>query len=269
MTTFLFWNIHNKQIGAIIRTLAERHKVDVLILAECQAPGAILAALNSSNKALYYLNRSQSERIRIFTRNSRITLAYEHIENKFIICRLSIPKYQEILLVAVHALNGLHSSQETKKFEAARVAQIIRDVEARVGHARTLLVGDLNMNPFEVGVYAAAAFHSVMTRKIALKKQRKVQGRYYPFFYNPMWGLFGDSTQGPPGTYYGSRSNHDELFWHMIDQVLIRPDLLNLFRNEELRILTEDGRRSFLSRSGLPNASIVSDHLPVLFKLNR
>ena len=62
---------------------------------------------------------------------------------------------------------------------------------------------------------------------------------------------------------------HDEFFWHIVDQVLLRPDMLDSFRNEELRILTEDGEQSFLSRNGLPNTSVASDHLPLLFKLNR
>jgi hypothetical protein len=61
---------------------------------------------------------------------------------------------------------------------------------------------------------------------------------------------------------------HVGYFWHLFDQVLIRPDLLRFFRNESLCILTEDGHWSFLSSRGTPGSAEVSDHLPVLFALD-
>lgn len=148
------------------------------------------------------------------------------------------------------------------------MANEIRKIEEKVGHSRTVLVGDLNMNPFQGGVIAANGLHAVMDRTIALRRSRTVQARRYPFFYNPMWGLFGDATAGPPGTHFYENASHDMLFWNMYDQVLIRPDLLPYFHNEELKILTEDDTVSFLTHRGLPDASGVSDHLPILFKLH-
>jgi hypothetical protein len=53
----------------------------------------------------------------------------------------------------------------------------------------------------------------------------------------------------------------------MFDQVLIRPDLLDYFDIQDLRILTSDGDTNFLSRNGIPRKEI-SDHLPLIFKLN-
>jgi hypothetical protein len=83
-----------------------------------------------------------------------------------------------------------------------------------------------------------------------------------------MWGRLGDETEGPPGTYYDQRSKHVCFFWNMFDQVLLRPELLPFFRNEEMKILTEDGDESFVNQTGLPDDSIASDHLPILFRLN-
>ncbi len=54
----------------------------------------------------------------------------------------------------------------------------------------------------------------------------------------------------------------------MLLAVLLRPDLMDRFPSEELRILTEDGDSSLLSPSGLPDKAAGSDHLPVLFKLD-
>ena len=39
----------------------------------------------------------------------------------------------------------------------------------------------------------------------------------HPYFYNPMWSLFGDFSPGPPGTYYYSESAHNAFFWYMFE----------------------------------------------------
>ncbi len=56
-------------------------------------------------------------------------------------------------------------------------------------------------------------------------------------------------------------------FWNMFDQVLLRPDLLPRFSNQDLKILTSVGESSLLSARGLPDARIASDHLPLFFRL--
>jgi len=83
-----------------------------------------------------------------------------------------------------------------------------------------------------------------------------------------MWSYFGDISSGPAGTYYYDTGTQVNFFWNMFDQVLIRPDLLDAFQNEEIKILTEVRGNSLLANSGRPDISFGSDHLPILFRLN-
>ncbi len=53
----------------------------------------------------------------------------------------------------------------------------------------------------------------------------------------------------------------------MFDQVLLRPDLLEYFRNEDLEIVHSSAGLSFLTTRGLPDKEFASDHLPILFSL--
>jgi hypothetical protein len=53
---------------------------------------------------------------------------------------------------------------------AVRVSKVICGAEDSVGHEKTLVIGDLNMNPFEDGMVAASGMHAVMDRTIALRK---------------------------------------------------------------------------------------------------
>jgi hypothetical protein len=129
-----------------------------------------------------------------------------------------------------------------------------------------MLVGDLNMNPFEAGVVGAHGLHAVMTRADARRVERSIQGVAYRFFYNPMWGHFGDRSAGPPGTYYLKASKPINYFWNIYDQVLLRPALLESLTS--LEIVDSDGSNSLVTENGVPDSERGSDHLPILFRLD-
>lgn len=182
--------------------------------------------------------------------------------------RLALPARQEILLAAAHLPSRLHFSDESMIFECTNLARMIREQEVASGHQRTILLGDLNVNPFEVGVVGTGGLHAVMSRQVASRGSRTVQSREYDFFYNPMWGHFGDRSGGVPGTYYYDRAEHVTYFWNIFDQVLVRPALLSGLASDGVRVLTSAGGASLLGPGGLPNRSIGSDHLPLLTELS-
>lgn len=269
MTTFLFWNINNKPIEKNIANLAILHEVDVLILAECSRIAAVLEALNSIDGVHYHLTKSEHKKIVIYTRLSRksMTTMAKYEEETLAVRQLKLGNMKDFLLIATHSISKLHHSPVSQSSDCRQLAKKIRNIEEAVGHSRTILVGDLNMNPFEEGLIVSDGLHAVMSRRIALKKQRKVRQEYYPFFYNPMWSHFGDANGESAGTYYDGRyGRYDTIFWNIFDQVLIRPELCPMFQDEDLKILSEDGNERFLTGQGLPRKSL-SDHLPILFKL--
>ena len=170
--------------------------------------------------------------------------------------------------MAVHLPSKLYWNESSQALESTELARLIVEQEAAAGHARTLLVGDLNMNPFEIGMAGAVGLHGVMTRQLASRQTRTIQGREYPFFYNPMWSRFGDRASGPAGTYYYDSAEHVNYFWNLFDQVLLRPSLLDRFSNDQLQILTVAGKVPLIREDGRINASVASDHLPILFRLD-
>ena len=95
-----------------------------------------------------------------------------------------------------------------------------------------------------------------------------VQSLEHHFFYNPMWSCFGDRETGPPGTYYYDRAEAVNYFWNIYDQVLLRPELLDGFDIDSLRIVTSAGETALLDSSGRPDKAKASDHLPIVFSLN-
>lgn len=268
MTTFLFWNLGRRPLQAAVTAIARQNEVDVIMLAECLLPpNTILKTLNPIGRSDYHYAPSQCGKIKIFTRFPAEFIRPLFENNRTTIRHLRIPATTDILLAVTHLPSKSHWKESSQVAEITVLADEIRDLETRMGHSRTVLVGDLNANPFEPGIVNASALHGVMCRRIAEERQRVVQGRPYPYFYNPMWSLLGDASPGVPGTYFYRSAEHTVYFWNMFDQVLIRPDLLNAFSNEDLEVLQSDGVASLLSQNGLPDADAFSDHLPVLFRL--
>lgn len=267
-TTFLFWNLNRKPLLNLVAELAGSRRVDVVILAECpDEPRSILQVLNANGTSGFRYPRSDCERVRVFTRFSKQFLVPKFESERISIRRLSLPDRSEVLLAMAHLPSKLHCSDASQLFECTELAREIAHIEDRVGHGRTILVGDLNMNPFESGLVGAGGLNAVMARHVAWRGQRTVQGRSYRYFYNPMWNFFGDMSNGPPGTYYYDGSEHVTYFWNIFDQVLVRPELSHGLTRDDIEIVRAVGTRSLVKPDGTPDGGGCSDHLPVIFRL--
>lgn len=271
MMTFLFWNVNKNPVQRKLAELAEENEIDVIILAECDIKETdLLYELNSRSDSQYSLPARRARITHIYTRfpTEWLTpladphrMSIQHLENPIINAKL--------LVVAVHLPSRRHQTDNALSQLAPRWRSAIEEAEKKVGHTNTVVVGDLNMDPFHPGVVSSEGFHGTMDKRIANRKTRKVLEEDRHFFYNPMWSLLGDESDGPPGTYYYNASSEPEnYFWHMYDQVLLRPNLIPFFPVKELRILTHAGSDSLISNNGRPDAVNTSDHLPILFKFD-
>ncbi len=266
--TLLFWNSAKRENSSALRNLIRHHDVDILLLAECGAsPETIRRSLNFEGSSLFLYFPGNCEKVQIFSRfpPGSITPVYE--SDRWTVRSISPPVGRDFLLASVHFPSKREWSHDSQLLECNSLSTSLCEAEANAGHSRTILLGDLNMNPFEAGVVGSRGLHATLSRKIAEKRGRKVQGKDYPFFYNPMWGRYGDSTKGPAGSYYHRRAEHVCYFWNFFDQCLVRPDLLYAFEESRMRILTTDGMAPLVSKSkGIPDIAI-SDHLPILVDL--
>jgi exonuclease III len=271
MLRFLFWNLNGKDLQQRVAKLVRAHQTDVLVLAECSIPeNLILDTLNVETHSPFCRSDSLLENLAVFTRlgsRSVVTLLDDEAM-RLTFQQVWLPSGIDLLLVATHFRSKLYWSDASQSQACNRLGQFIRRQEDRIGHSRTVLLGDLNMNPFEVGVVSSDGLHATMARQVVRRESRRVLGEEFPFFYNPMWGHFGDALDGPPGTYYDSRSEPVTYFWNIFDQVLIRPSLLDAFVPASLKILDSDGDETLLTDYGVPRQSTGSDHLPITFALN-
>lgn len=270
MKTFLFWNLYKQPLQESIYRIANVHQVDIIILAECTIdPATLLLTLNRAGSADYHYAPSLGcPKLQIFTRFPDDFFPPVLEADRLTVRQLKTPSMAEdILVAAIHFPSKVNWEEADQAVESPFYSDFIQQAEKQVGHQRTIVIGDFNMNPYEKGMVNASGFNAVMSRTIARNRERVLQGRHYPFFYNPMWSLMGDLSPGSPGSHYYPPSGHGSYYWQTFDQVLIRPDLLDTITSDSIAILDNDGEKTLLSRRGQPDKSWASDHLPLLLRL--
>lgn len=279
MTRFLFWNLHReggtvdpKRATALclsLTRLVRQRRIDVLVFAEYGLDdGEVSRALDGAGYGHFHRPTSRLERTVVWTNlpSGSVVDRYNGGQRPLLGIQEVIPTTgSPIWLMTTHLRDRSRVTTEAGRGDAViGIANAIRLFETRNGSARTLLLGDLNMNPFEYGVVGTNGLHAMMTRSLARSVPRLKARRDRPCFYNPMWSLLGDLPSGPPGSYFWPNpeeaTNH---FWHMYDQVLVRPELIDAFLGVE--VLDGDGVETFVSGTGRPSKARFSDHLPLFF----
>ncbi|MBQ0142678.1 MAG: endonuclease/exonuclease/phosphatase family protein [Prevotellaceae bacterium] len=271
---FLYWNIHKRAsfFDAIVEMVCE-NEVDILMLAEFHEKKLELvleAQLQARIPNYHIVPQIQSNKVVIFSCLKNNTIADIYDSSRLTIKKLYSSVLDESINLAIcHFYDAHNATAENQSEYAQDVREQIETIEKKDSCSKTILCGDLNMNPFDEGVVKARGFNAVMDKGIARNEYREVNGNRFMFFYNPMWGFLGDTGKGDVcGTYYYNPSQPIQYYWHVLDQVLVRPSLLDFFDTNKLRIVTKTTKYNFITKQGLIDAKNYSDHLPILFNLN-
>lgn len=271
MLTVLFWNVNGQRhCEPLCANLVRAHAVDILVVAECQRPTKTLGAINATSPPIPFrwVRTAEPCRVSVFTRFPRPEFMEVVSTTRYCVHALGGAARPELLLCSVHASSGLRESVEEQEEEVRALATRLAEIEQARGHARTLVIGDLNADPFDRRVTDATHLHAVKSRDVAEEGSRVVKRKRYRYFYNPMWQFLGNQFPNPQGTYYRRKAVHNNRFWHVFDQALLRPDLLPYFTDSDISVLLNDGTTAFQTARGIPDRKVASDHFPVLVKLS-
>ncbi|MCH8046698.1 MAG: hypothetical protein IID44_23595 [Planctomycetes bacterium] len=269
MLRFFFWNQYCKDLTHVVVEAAKTMRPDILAFCETGCPSRdTLQALESAGDYHFTTGRV-GERFHIFTRFSHRYIEVRKESDRFLILEVKLPARDRFLLMLLHGPSkGAGWTPISQALEMSRYVSALRDTQRECNLERSVIVGDFNMNPFEPGMVGAVAFNAVMDARQARKGDRTVQRRSYGYFYNPMWNLFGDKTPGPPATLFYDGHTQDELQWHMLDQVIVSPEMIDDLNVDSIRIVDAVGDYRLVTSGGRPWKSKFSDHLPLFFELN-
>jgi hypothetical protein len=265
----MFWNTGRRDSGEAIGHLCQEHDVDVLLLAETETGSArLVTEINgvAGTKGTFWELPRLGSRVRAFTHYAPGLVRPIFDDSHVKMLELRLPIGMPLLIVAAHLPSKLWASPEDQKYRVRQLREDIATQEAHLGHRNTVVIGDLNVNPFEDALTAADGLQGVMDRVIAARPARTVQGQAWDYFYNPMWSRLGDDSEGPPGTYWHAGSGLVNHFWNTFDQVLLRPDVLSCYDPAGLVVPTHAADQVILLLGG--GAAGLSDHLPVALALS-
>jgi exonuclease III len=262
LTRFIFWNVNKKDLTKYVCALARSTKPDVVVLNENTVPSSrTLDALRREVCADFFVPHCTSEdRFHCFCTRSDLDMSEIHSGSRVNV-RLWRMGIDRVLLALVHGIDMRNYNRETRQSFAQSIADDVRFVSEQQNTKRVVMLGDFNMNPYDPGMNLAAGLNAMMTRACVAPGYRQHIGKKYDFYYNPMWGHFGDKGDGPAGTVYDT-SNQGPYGWSMVDQVVIHHSLVPVFEN--VRILTEAETISLMDAKGHPDTRRASDHFPIL-----
>lgn len=262
----LFWNVNNRNLTHLVCEVVDSRDVDVVVLNEISGTdsGALLTFLRNVDPN-FYKPSSSEERFYSFCRKRGLDMQELNDGFRFSVRRLSFGP-NPILLAIIHGVDVRNHDAESRQSIAEEFADELRHIKSLHDTDRVIVLGDFNMNPFDRVMNLARGLNAMMTIAITKKRVRRFANKDYDLYYNPMWGLFGDNTNGPPGTIYDT-SSIGHYGWSMFDQAVLSHSVIGMFKDVE--ILDHTGRSKLTTSEGLPDKTNASDHLPILLTLQR
>ena len=256
-----FWNTNkNVKINNYISDIIEENIVDIFVLAEYEANiDELKKKVKLHNIVIEQAITIGCDRITILKNGKDIKPGFQ---NKY--CSMQIID-NEYLLACLHLPSKLYADKVKRGIAISRIVEDLQTYEENLGIEKTIILGDINENPYEIGCLGAIGFHGIPVYKDTMKKYRTIMEESFKMFYNPTWNLLGDFSF-PPGTYYYSGNEVENSFWNVYDQVMIRPCLREQFVDDELKILYETKSGKLIDTNNRPDKSI-SDHLPIIFEI--
>ncbi len=308
MLRILYWNI-KKKADTLLDEIADLSKnCDILILAELSETekklklrgtdvDAIIFEISTNTSFDYCGNNKDSwlhvwirkgidiELLEIYDRlrkpkdisnkecgDSEYFAEYLNRYERMLFYKVSFSN-ESFLLVPIHFPSRIYATERKQKDISVHFRKFIQRVEIKYG-LKSIVVGDFNMNPFELGMIHHEGFHALPTQQ--LENEIEFYEDPYRTFYNPTWEKYGDFEirdnkviQRPSGSYFLKSSSDVNYYWYLFDQVILRKDLIKYFSFKDFKILTSiNNENDLLNKNYSPNDKKYSDHLPIQFKLN-
>ena len=260
----LFWNVNKKELTRLVCSITASTNADVVVLLEnIVSMEETLQALQANVSRDFYhptVISTDQQRFHCFCKSPALDLSETHDGTRTSVRKLRIGRHNT-LLALVHGVDIRNYDPETRQGVAQGLADEMRLVQQQKNTKKLILLGDFNMNPFERGMNLAVGLNAMMTKACVHSGYRTFLKKQYDYYYNPMWSLFGDNTDGPAGTIYNT-SSQGPYGWSMLDQVVIHYSVVGLF--DRVKILTEAGQEPLMNNMGRPDRDKASDHFPIL-----
>jgi exonuclease III len=215
--------VNRKELTSFVCSITASTNADVVVLIEnnVSTEKTLQALRTNVSQDFYYPNAisKSDQRFHCFCRNPELDLSETHSGTRTSVREFQIGRHKT-LLVLVHGVDIRNYDPQSRQSFVQNIADQMRLIQEEKRTNKLILLGDFNLNPFDSGMNLAMGLNAMMTKECVKPGYRTYLEERYDFYYNPMWSLFGDNTDGPAGTIYDT-SNQGPYGWSMLDQVII------------------------------------------------
>lgn len=288
---FLFWNINNQSASFEddLSELIKSEGVDVLILAENKniVPSGSLKNLGYKSVELKLGNKAAKWVQILYKKNEDYEIThhteYTEVEDDEIsgkgktVNRIQVfkikGKVKETYFACIHFPSKLYHDEishlQIVPFYKEKVETLTLKSD------RLFIVGDFNMNPFDLGMVEPSGFYAHNNRNLIESDRHQRHLAMRTLYYNPCWTLLGDYINGNShsqsnrsgGTFYFEKEKSRKIYWHLIDQIIMRKSLIDEFNSEHLKVLENEELIKEVKGSKEKNKNKI-DHFPLKFSFN-
>lgn len=273
----LFWNVDHKKtpFETVINDISK--DIDILVLAEAENINDLEIESAGKLNRVTLMNPAVDQddltpRVYSSGRGFKLSHLNTVLSKRLIAYTLKLRGLDPVIFCAIHFPSKLEYNSSTQEALASTYISWINELEEVRKTKRTIVCGDFNMNPFELGMIQPTGFNATMSKDIVkTDKKRTFHYQKYDYFYNPMWNFMGDHINGSPklpGSYHFYTTTNVEItYWNVFDKVIARPELVDHLDLASVNILQNKNGHTFIDSAFKIDRVKYSDHLPLTFDL--
>ena len=264
MLNILFWNLHGNSIEEVIAECLIENNISLAAFSEFR--GIDFTKLEELLFKQYHLVQSlraepsQTQGVihtRMFVKNNIEATAMRE-QGRYSIFKIKT-SIQQYILATIHLQDRRNKTTTDRINTIKSIKSDIEKYENELECCNTIVIGDFNANPYDEELLSVHAFNAVLFKDLILANEyRTYEYLEYKHFYNPILDFISASNK-MHGSFYHIDDSYTP-FWHCIDQILLRKELVQYF--EELKYIMKIGDTDLI-KTKRPDGSI-SDHLPLL-----
>jgi exonuclease III len=255
----IYWNTKGFIDFEVYEDLLIKYSPDILFTSETDS-SFLTSHKASFNKIGYNLiDNPGCERIKILShKDCNCELG---IQNKFYTCII----IDDINVISVHFPSQMYHHMDALKYNLRKFRNKIDDEIGESSDKPILIIGDVNVNPYEPAMINFDGFMATNSIK-SRKRIKSIDDEVREPYYNPTWRLYADNIF--PGTKKYPRPSgfsHDIIEFHFLDQVLLSEKLKNNIESDKISVVTKTDKFDLLNEKY--NKVNFSDHLPLFYQL--
>lgn len=170
---------------------------------------------------------------------------------------------QQLIVGFVHFPSKLHHTLDQLRRASENLRNQIITEEESHAISDSIVIGDFNVDPFEMPMVSFSGMGATNGIACSMRETVISSGEGNRLFYNPMWTLYS-MYKDRPGSHRYIRTGEDVVSWHFLDQVLIRPTLVDNFKFESLMLINGTRNFNYINANHTP---CLSDHLPLMCEI--